>query len=80
MKQYFKNFKERIGEVYVKPCSENLDAPFVSHGDLYKNPKTEKFMITFNGVNHRARCTNSTCGYIFSHKRKEYYAELEHEY
>ena len=79
MSQYFKNFTEEIGEVYVKPCSDDTDKDqFTSHGKLFRNPKTKTYMIKYDDTCHNARSANPH-GYIFSHKRIEYYAELEHD-
>ena len=79
MRQYFKNFTEELGEVRVKLCNEDDNIRFTKHGKLFKNPKTDTFMINYYGVLHKAKSTNMY-GYIFSHKRKEYYAELEHDF
>ena len=79
MSRYFKNFTEEIGEVYVKPCSEETaNERFASHGKLFKHPIKGTFMIDYYGVKHKAIfCGNRA--FIFSHKRKEYYEQLEQD-
>ena len=77
MSKYFINFTEEIGEVRVKPCSNDTgNDPFTSHGTLYKHLKKESYMIKYYGVSHKAQETLTGC-FLFSHKKTEYYAELE---
>ena len=77
MSSYFKNFSEKIGEVYVKPCSDNTAKDsFTSHGTMYKHPQRDSYMIDYYGSLHKAKEVGSR-SFIFSHKKKEFYAELE---
>lgn len=77
MSKYFKNFTEEIGEVYVKLCSDNAaKEQFSSHGKIFRHPSRGTFMINYYGVMHKASFIGDR-SFLFSHKRKEYYAQLE---
>ena len=79
MSRYFINFTEEIGEVYVKPATdEAVDESFTSHWKLYWNPKRDSYMINYYGRRHKARATGQGV-FLFSEKRKEYIAQLENE-
>ncbi len=77
MSRYFINFIEEIGEVYVKPATEEAIEKR-KHGKLYKNTKRGTYMIEYYGSQHKARELNFRI-YLFSKDRREYIAELEED-